>query len=118
MSTSIGLTNLRSASATSAARTTRGSSLLGFSALTSLDTILSESGGVPSLQEGPQSSPQLLRADDADVAGQRSRLEAWDVCALAFLPAEALDLLLALPRLGRRAWRAGTRCATYFPRIK
>ena len=62
---------------------------------------------LPSSQEGPQSSPQLLRAAAADVAGQPSRLEAWAVCALAFPPAGALDLLLALPAVAPQGIACG-----------
>ncbi|MGB0092110.1 MAG: hypothetical protein WBP81_06205, partial [Solirubrobacteraceae bacterium] len=51
---------------------------------------------LPSSEVGPQASPQLLRVvDEYKRRGPPSRVEAWEVDALGFDAAAALDLLLA-----------------------
>ena len=52
---------------------------------------------LPSAMDGPQASPGLLCADDGGRAGRPDRLDAWVVPAIEVAPADALDLLLALP---------------------
>jgi SNF2 family DNA or RNA helicase len=56
---------------------------------------------LPSFRDGPQASPQLLRADVVDPsAGRPELLHPWVVCAASFGPLDALDVLLGLPRTG------------------
>ena len=56
---------------------------------------------LPSFQDGPEASPQLLRPDDGDPsAGRPELLHPWVVCAASFAPLAALNVLLGLPRTG------------------
>jgi SNF2-related domain/SNF2 Helicase protein/Helicase conserved C-terminal domain len=57
---------------------------------------------LPSFDDGPQHSPQLLRGDEDRRPGSPELLDPWVVPAIALGPAAALELLLALPT---------TRCA-------
>jgi hypothetical protein len=52
---------------------------------------------LPSFDEGPQHSPQLLRGDEERRPGSPKLLDPWVVPALALEPGAALELLLALP---------------------
>ncbi len=52
---------------------------------------------LPSFRDGPQHSPQLLRPDDDESAGNPAFLHPWVVPAMALGPIPALDVLLALP---------------------
>ncbi len=51
---------------------------------------------LPSFRDGPQHSPQLLRADDETGSGNPDFLHPWVVPAMALGPMPALDVLLAL----------------------
>ena len=54
---------------------------------------------LPSLGNGPQRSPHLLRADDDDAgSGRPDRLRPWVVPAASLAPIDALELLLGLSR--------------------
>jgi SNF2 family DNA or RNA helicase len=54
---------------------------------------------LPSSKDGPQPSPHLLRGDDGDAAaGRCDLLHPWVVPVASFGPADALDVLLGLPR--------------------
>ena len=54
---------------------------------------------LPSIGEGPQCSPHLLRADDDDAAsGRPDRLHPWIVPVAGLDPIDALEVLLGLPR--------------------
>ncbi|MGH3263888.1 MAG: hypothetical protein ACRDNS_18065, partial [Trebonia sp.] len=54
---------------------------------------------LPSSKDGPQASPQLLRADEDDATAARpDLLHPWIVPAASLGPTEALDILLGLPR--------------------
>jgi non-specific serine/threonine protein kinase len=52
---------------------------------------------LPSSEDGPQHSPQLLRGGDERRDGNAKLLDPWIVPAIALGPAAALELLLALP---------------------
>jgi superfamily II DNA or RNA helicase len=52
---------------------------------------------LPSLDEGPQCSPQLLRGARERRTGSAELLDPWLVPAIALAPMAALELLLALP---------------------
>ncbi|MGI8414494.1 MAG: DEAD/DEAH box helicase [Solirubrobacteraceae bacterium] len=52
---------------------------------------------LPSFTDGPQHSPELLRADDETFNGKPDFLHPWVVPAMALGPLPALDVLLALP---------------------
>ncbi|MBI4172053.1 MAG: DEAD/DEAH box helicase [Actinobacteria bacterium] len=52
---------------------------------------------LPSFDDGPQHSPQLLPADDDRRLGKPALLHSWVVPAIGLGPAAALELLLALP---------------------
>jgi SNF2-related domain/SNF2 Helicase protein/Helicase conserved C-terminal domain len=56
---------------------------------------------LPSFGDGPQHSPQLLRADDETGIGDPDFLHPWVVPAMALGPMPALDVLLALPAEAR-----------------
>ena len=54
---------------------------------------------LPSFRDGPQASPHLLRADeDSAAVGRPDLLHPWIVPAAAFAPADAVEVLLGLPR--------------------
>jgi SNF2 family DNA or RNA helicase len=54
---------------------------------------------LPSFGDGPQHSPRLLRADDDDAAsGPPDRLSPWVVPVVSLGSADALEVLLGLPR--------------------
>jgi hypothetical protein len=56
---------------------------------------------LPSTHSGPQHSPALLRAEADDAAaGCADLLHPWVVPAASFAPADAVDVLLAMPRAG------------------
>ena len=57
---------------------------------------------LPSFDDGPQHSPQLLRGDEDRRPGSPELLDPWVVPSIGLGPAAALDVLLALPT---------TRCA-------
>jgi superfamily II DNA or RNA helicase len=50
---------------------------------------------LPSSEDGPQHSPQLLRGDEERRDGQAKLLDPWVVPAIALVPGAALELLLA-----------------------
>lgn len=52
---------------------------------------------LPSFDDGPQHSPQLLRADEDRPPDDPGLLDPWVVPAIGLPPAAALELLLALP---------------------
>lgn len=52
---------------------------------------------LPSFDDGPQHSPQLLRADEDRRPDDPGLLDPWVVPAIGLPPAAALELLLALP---------------------
>ncbi len=52
---------------------------------------------LPSSEDGPQHSPQLLRGGDERRDGNAKLLDPWIVPAIVLGPAAALELLLALP---------------------
>jgi hypothetical protein len=52
---------------------------------------------LPSSDDGPQHSPQLLRGDEQRRQGNANLLDPWVVPAVGLGPAAALDVLLALP---------------------
>jgi non-specific serine/threonine protein kinase len=52
---------------------------------------------LPSSEDGPQHSPQLLRGDQERRDGNVKLLDPWVVPVIAFVPAAALELMLALP---------------------
>ena len=52
---------------------------------------------LPSFRDGPQQSPQLLRADDEANPGAPSLLNPWVVPAVRLGPIPAVDVLLGLP---------------------
>ena len=54
---------------------------------------------LPSFRDGPQPSPHLLRADNDDAAAGRAEfLHPWFVAVASVGPADAVDVLLGLPR--------------------
>ncbi|HEY5342070.1 MAG TPA: DEAD/DEAH box helicase [Solirubrobacteraceae bacterium] len=55
---------------------------------------------MPSFDEGPQHSPQLLRGDEEARPGSPELLDPWVVPAIGLGPAVALELLLAQPAAG------------------
>lgn len=55
---------------------------------------------LPSSEDGPQHSPQLLRGDEEQRDATAKLLDPWVVPVIALAPAVALDLLLALPTAG------------------
>ncbi len=55
---------------------------------------------LPSFDEGPQHSPQLLRGDEEGRLGSPELLDPWVVPAIGLRPAAALELLLAQPAAG------------------
>ena len=55
---------------------------------------------LPSFDEGPQHSPQLLRGDEEARPGSPELLDPWVVPAIGLGPAVALELLLAQPAAG------------------
>ncbi len=55
---------------------------------------------LPSFDEGPQHSPQLLRGDEEGRLRSPELLDPWVVPAIALRPAAALELLLAQPAGG------------------
>jgi superfamily II DNA or RNA helicase len=55
---------------------------------------------LPSFDEGPQHSPQLLRGDEERRQGNAKLLDPWVVPAIALGPPAALELLLGLPAAG------------------
>jgi len=55
---------------------------------------------LPSSEDGPQHSPQLLRGDEESRDAHAKLLDPWVVPAIALVPAAALELLLALPMAG------------------
>jgi hypothetical protein len=55
---------------------------------------------LPSFDEGPQHSPQLLRGDEEGRLGSPELLDPWVVPAIGLGPAAALELLLAQPAAG------------------
>jgi hypothetical protein len=57
---------------------------------------------LPSFEEGPQHSPQLLRGDEERRPGGPELLDPWVVPAIELGPMTALELLLALPASGYR----------------
>jgi len=62
---------------------------------------------LPSLDTGPQHSPQLLRGDEERRDGHAQLLDPWIVPAIALVPGAALDLMLALPSTGYAAGAPG-----------
>jgi len=55
---------------------------------------------LPSFDEGPQHSPQLLRRDEEGRLGSPELLDLWVVPAIGLRPAAALELLLGQPAAG------------------
>ncbi len=55
---------------------------------------------LPSSDDGPQHSPQLLRGDEERRQGNAKLLDPWVVPAIGLGPLAALELLLALPATG------------------
>ena len=55
---------------------------------------------LPSFDEGPQCSPQLLRGAQERRSGSPELLDPWVVPAIGLAPMAALELLLALPLAG------------------
>jgi superfamily II DNA or RNA helicase len=55
---------------------------------------------LPSFEDGPQHSPQLLRAAEDRAPEGPGLLDPWVVPAIGLAPAEALEVLLALPTTG------------------
>ena len=53
---------------------------------------------LPSFDDGPQRSPNLLRADDNAASGCPDRLQPWIVPVAGLDPIDALEALLGLPR--------------------
>ncbi len=52
---------------------------------------------LPSFEDGPQHSPQLLPPDGDRRPGKPELVHSWVVAAIAFGPEAALEVLLALP---------------------
>ncbi|HLM85652.1 MAG TPA: DEAD/DEAH box helicase [Solirubrobacteraceae bacterium] len=52
---------------------------------------------LPSFDDGPQHSPQLLRGDEEQLPGSPGMLDPWVVPAIALGPVAALELLIGLP---------------------
>jgi superfamily II DNA or RNA helicase len=55
---------------------------------------------LPSSEDGPRHSPQLLRAEEEHRQASAKLLDPWVVPAVALAPDAALELLLALPAAG------------------
>ncbi|MFI4978261.1 MAG: SNF2-related protein [Solirubrobacterales bacterium] len=62
---------------------------------------------LPSSDDGPQHSPQLLRGGEERRDGNAKLLDPWVVPAIALGPAAALELLLALPATRRAGGAPG-----------
>ncbi len=53
---------------------------------------------LPSFKDGPQASPNLLRVDEDRAAGRPELLHPWVVPVAGVAPADAVEVLLGLPR--------------------